>query len=133
MPGLTESCQGQCALVSSHKLCLTSTVCKHSLNVAVIGTDLISQVLLKGVYARRVPITVEASVDTSVDASILRIDDQFLVLDSRYPWQNISSVPDLSVVGGAITVNLQYARIGRLLVNSSGAGRWASSFIRCAE
>lgn len=34
------------------------------------------QVLLKGEYARRVPIQVAADVNTAVDASVLRIDDK---------------------------------------------------------
>ena len=35
------------------------------------------QVLLKGEYARRVPIQVAADVNTAVDASVLHIDDRY--------------------------------------------------------
>ncbi|GAX81306.1 hypothetical protein CEUSTIGMA_g8737.t1 [Chlamydomonas eustigma] len=102
VPGVYQSCESSCALV-----------------------------VMKGVSARRVPIQVAADTSTSVNPSVLRIDDQFLVLDARYPWQSVSTkyIPDLLITGGAIAVDLYYARIGYISY-TAGAGRFQASFVR---
>jgi len=102
VPGVVPSCEFYCALV-----------------------------IQKGANARRVPISVVADIDPGKDPSYLKIDDRYLVLDSRYPWQagQRGRHDDLVVAGGDMVVELSNARIGRLNV-SNLAGRRKLSFIR---
>eukprot|EP00798_Chlamydomonas_sp_ICE-L_P022314 gene22314-29387_t len=76
-------------------------------------------VLLVGSHARRVPIQVFADMDPSKDMSHFVIDDKYLTLDTRYPWQDLGHEPDLLIGGGSIEVDISYARISRLYTNTT--------------
>jgi hypothetical protein len=52
---------------------------------------------MKGIHARPVPIIVRGDLEQGIDTSTVRVDSQYLSLDTRYPWQTISDGPDLEV------------------------------------
>lgn len=66
--------------------------------------------LFKGQKARRIPIIVEPMVNLTSPIPKLRVDDQYLVLDS----QRTTDEYDLSIAGGSMNVELSEARIRRL-------------------
>jgi hypothetical protein len=58
------------------------------------------QVIMKGINARPVPIIIRGDLEQGIDTSTVRVDSQYLSLDTRYPWQTISDGPDLEVGAG---------------------------------
>lgn len=57
---------------------------------------------MKGATARPVPIWVRGDLSQGVDTSTVRLDSQYLALDTRYPWQQVADQPDLQVRGAAL-------------------------------
>lgn len=72
-----------------------------------------SMILFKGHRSRRLPIVVESMSNSTSPISTLRIDDQYLVLDSQRTYH----LYDLSITGGSINVELSNARVRSLDCN----------------
>lgn len=69
--------------------------------------------LFKGQKARRLPIIIEPMANLTSPIPTLRVDDQYLVLDSK----RTADEYDLSVTGGSMNVEVSRARIRRLDCN----------------
>lgn len=72
-----------------------------------------SVILFKGHRSRRLPIIVEAMSNSTSPIPTMRIDDQYLVLDSQRTFH----LYDLSITGGSMNVQLSHSRVRSLECN----------------